>query len=87
MNLKASAHPNFACFFSTAITLIINTSEEYPVIKVITEAIKKLLAGFQDTTTDSLNAKKISKPSNQMEFMHKFLAFTEKDIMYIWRAY
>ncbi len=50
-------------FFSTANALIINTSEEYPVIKVITEAIKKLPAGFQDTTTGSLNAKKISKPS------------------------
>jgi hypothetical protein len=86
--LTAIARPNFECFFSTANTLLIYILlKKYSVIKVITEAIKKLPAGFQDTTTDSLNAKKKRKPSNQMEFMHKFLAFTEKDIMYIWRAY
>jgi hypothetical protein len=80
--LKASARTNFECFYSTANTLIINTSEEYPVIKVITEAIKKLPAGFQDTTTDSLNAKKISKPSKASTGIvkHNFFAFTAKEI-------
>jgi hypothetical protein len=73
-------------FFSTANTLIINTSEEYSVIKVITEVIKKLPPGFQDSTTGSLNAKKISKPIAKLQLelscMSFFLAFTAKEIMY-----
>jgi hypothetical protein len=77
LNLKAGARTNFVYFFSAANALIINTSEEYSVIKVITEAIKKLPAALQDTTINSLNAKKIRKPGKASTgiVMHNFFCF------------